>query len=184
MTAYVLLGLGDARDLGIDVPDDAFERALDCLSRCGNDDGTYEYALTHANEQAGRKLTPSGSAGRGPLCTSTLHRYGRADADAMAGTLDRFMQHRAVYGRQQGRTLMHCGAEGEGSHYLMFDYAFAAAALAELPESPPARWRVPLLDLILAARTDAGSFVDNPILGDHVGTALALEAFHALCERP
>lgn len=46
--------------------------------------------------------------------------------------------------------------------------------------SPPPRR--PLLELLLAARTDAGSFVDNPLIGDHAGTALALEALRALKE--
>ena len=71
------------------------------------------------------------------------------------------------------KTLMHCGPEGQGSHYLMFDYATATAAYESLPGKKE-RYRKMLLSQILAARTDAGSYLDNPLLGDHYGTAMGL----------
>ena len=184
VTAWALLALRDAQAMGVDVPEEAITRAVDCLARCRNVDETFEYSLDHAAEQAGRRSQRSGAAGRGPVCTLALLRNGRADAAKLEASVDRFLDHRALYAREQGKTLMHCGPEAEGSHYLLFDYAFAALAAAELPAAVRDRVRAPLLELVLAARTDAGSFVDNPLLGDHVGTALALEALRALRSEP
>jgi len=180
VTAYVLLALREAQAVGVDVPDDAIERAAGCLARCREMNGTFSYALSHRDESAGRDPKPSGAAGRGPECAWTLALCGRAETGDVVRALDHFLACSATYAREQGKTLMHCGPEGEGSHYLLFDYAFAAQAAASLPVEQRARYRGPLLDLVLAARTEAGSFVDNPIVGDHAGTALALEALRAL----
>ncbi|MSR47027.1 MAG: hypothetical protein EXS13_08175 [Planctomycetes bacterium] len=184
VTAWALLALRDAQASGVDVPEEAITRAVDCLARCRNIDETFECSLNHVAEQAGRRSQLSGAAGRGPVCTLTLLRNGRADLAKLEASVDRFLDHRALYAREQGKTLMHCGPEAEGSHYLLFDYAFAALAAAELPAAARDRVRAPLLERVLAARTDAGSFVDNPLLGDHVGTALALEALRALRSEP
>ncbi len=182
VTAYVLIALREAQATGADVPDAALAKAADCLARCRDPDSTFTYTLYHLDEKAGRAAKPSGAAGRGPECEWALQQCGRASEAEVARSLDHFMRHRAAFAREQGKTLMHCGAEGEGSHYLLFDYAFAALAVAAQPAELRERWRRPLLELLLAARTDAGSFVDNPLLGDHVGTALALEALRALKE--
>ncbi len=180
VTAYVVLALREAQAIGVDVDDEALARAVDCLARCREMNGTYSYALSHMDEGAGRDPKPSGAAGRGPECAWTLAQCGRATDGDVAKALDHFLACRKAFAQEQGKTLMHCGLEGEGSHYLLFDYAFAAQAAAALPAEERARYRGPLLDLVLAARTDAGSFVDNPVIGDHAGTALALEALRAL----
>ena len=89
---------------------------------------------------------------------------------------------RASYAAEQGKTLMHGGRDGQGSHYLLFDYAMAAGALATLPPAQAARRRGPLLELVLAARGADGSVQDNPIKGRHYGTAMAVLALTKLVE--
>ena len=64
-----------------------------------------------------------------------------------------------MFAAEQGKTLMHAGAAGQGSHYLLFDYCTAAAAFAVLDRSAQARARRPLLEMILAAHNEDGSFV-------------------------
>ena len=73
---------------------------------------------------------------------------------------------------------MHCGAQGQGSHYILFDYAWAAATAAELP--PDGETRVRLTQLLLDCRRDDGSFLDTPVNGPAYGTAQALLALDAL----
>ena len=75
---------------------------------------------------------------------------------------------------------MHTGSGGQGSHYLMFDYATAAAAVADLPPNERAAFRPALLEEILACRLVDGSFLDNPMLGRPYGAAMALTAFERL----
>ena len=74
--------------------------------------------------------------------------------------------------------------EGEGSHYLMFDYAWCSAAYATLDPSRREGLRQPLLEQILGARTEAGGYLDNPLIGDRFGTAAALWAFSQLGPNP
>ena len=55
---------------------------LNSLMPFSGPDGTFEYSMFHANEAAPRTPLPGGSAGRGPLCTLALHRFGRDPAIA------------------------------------------------------------------------------------------------------
>jgi tetratricopeptide (TPR) repeat protein len=134
VTAYALLALKACQEAGADVPDDMVDGALRCLQACSNSDGTFEYTLVHATEQAPRVMTPSGAAGRGPLCSLALWRWGLAELDDVEASVQHFLKHRDAFAREHGKTLMHCGLEGEGSHYLMFDYAWCSAAFSELDE--------------------------------------------------
>jgi hypothetical protein len=72
---------------------------------------------------------------------------------------------------------MHTGADAQGSHYLLYDWATAAEAAAELPPEEATRTQRVILDQLLACRTDDGAFLDNPILGRDAGAALALRGF-------
>ncbi len=69
---------------------------------------------------------------------------------------------------------------GQASYYFLFDYAFAAAAVRELPAEERATFRTALLEDILGARNADGSFVDMPGLGRAYGTGIALEALAGL----
>jgi hypothetical protein len=180
VTAFAIRGLRGAQAMGIELPEGALERAVDCLARSRNDDGTFEYSLHHRAEGSGRGTAPLGAAGRGPLCSLELFRAGRADGPSLASSVEFFVQHRDRYAREQGKTLMHCGPQAEGSHYLLFDYWLAAEAARELEASSRAVALRPLQELVLAARCEDGSFVDNPIVGHHAGTAMALLALQAL----
>jgi hypothetical protein len=124
-----------------------------------------------------------GAAGRGPVCELALLKGGRSSAQRLEKALDSFVSDRADLERQLGKALMHAGPEAQGCHYLLFDYAFAAAALRELPEGnerEPAR-RV-IAEFVLRARRDDGSFEDTPIMGPASGTGLALWALGALSD--
>jgi hypothetical protein len=75
---------------------------------------------------------------------------------------------------------MHCGPEGQGSHYILFDLWTAALAVAELPAKERAPYRTLLVDALMQLRSDEGGFRDTPFLGWDCGTALALMALDAL----
>ena len=83
----------------------------------------------------------AGSAGRGPVCTLALLHGGRAEVEDLRTALDLFARHRGTYTRERGKSLMHCGSEGQGSHYLTFDYAYAAQAVSLLPSEERGRYR-------------------------------------------
>jgi len=179
-TAAALLALREAREIGVVVPAATVDVPLSCLERMKNPDGTFAYMLFHGQKDAPRKPNLEGSAGRGPLCALTLERWGRGDLDAIRQALALFADHRDRYMREKGKTLMHAGLGGQGSHYLLFDYAHAAIALSALPEVERMAFRGILLDTVLDARRKDGSYVDNPMIGPHLGTAMALVALRHL----
>lgn len=179
-TAAGLLSLLKGRDAGFDVPPEMIDKAAGCLDRMRNPDGTFEYFLWHDREDAPRATPVPGAAGRGPLCAMTLLHEGRGHVDQIRTALDQFIQYRDLFSHEQGKSLMHCGPDGQGSHYLMFDYANCAAAVRRLPKMERGKYRGPLLEQILGARTAEGTYIDNPMLGPHYGAGMALIAFDHL----
>ncbi len=90
------------------------------------------------------------------------------------------VRYRRELAGQRGKALMHTGRHGQGSHYLLFDYAFAAAAVRELPQEKRDKYRRTILEVVLGTRTEDGSYLDSPLLGYSYGTGMALLAFQFL----
>lgn len=180
-TACVLDALQRAQAHGLVIPADVMSRAIECLLDMRGDDGDFCYLELHTVGLTSGG-TPGDAAGRGPACALPLVRADRLDEAAVRTALVRFVEHLPVLAREQGKVLMHCGPEAEGSHYLLFDYQNAAAAWATLPpdDRDRDRLREPIVAAILAARNVDGSFVDNPAIGRAAGSALAAIALRAL----
>ena len=175
-TAGVLLALADARAAGFEVPDALLERGLDLLAATRNADGTFEYWLYPGVPRPGAAV---GASGRGPVCTLALVRGGRARDEELGSACALFSEHRATLAAEAGKILMHCGPGGLGSHYPYFDYAGVAECLERLPAEVRGRRRLELLEVLLAARAEDGSFLDQPLIGRPIATALALLALSA-----
>jgi hypothetical protein len=175
VTAGVTHALLRAEDAGVPVPAAVRDAALDVLEAMRNADGTFDYMLHVGGTATGGGNVP-GAAGRSPVCELALHRGGRSDAKRVAGAVEQFLEHGDELSRELGKALMHAGAGGQGCHYLLFDYAFAALATNELPARARRKARTRVLELILEARSEEGSFQDTPINGWSYGTAMALLA--------
>jgi len=153
--------------------------AADALEGLRNDDGAFVYLAEHTSG-ARTGGTPGDAAGRGPGCALALLEAGRGGLADLRERLELFLEHLPALEREQGKALMHCGPEAQGSHYVLFDYWQAAEAVAALPAVERAPLRTRLTGAILAARNADGSFVDNPMIGRAAGTAMALLALQAL----
>jgi len=179
-TAAVVLALQRAREVGLDIPPKLYDEAVSCLERMRNDNGTFTYMLHHQDEDQGRLSAEPGAAGRGPVCALALLRADRGSLAELRATLKLFARHGEALGAEQGKSLLHTGADAQGSHYLMFDYANAATAVAALPHGERRRVGRPILQLILQARTSEGAYLDNTLAGRAYGAGMALIAFDAL----
>ncbi|MCP3985477.1 MAG: hypothetical protein GY723_13895 [bacterium] len=178
-TAAVVLGLARANDGGFPVPAPVLRRAYECLDGMLDDANNFTYFLW---ENPTPQANPEqGAAGRGPACSLAMNRCGsEQDLDAVRHALEVFVRHRRGLMVEQGKALMHCGPYAEGSHWVTFDYATAAMAIATLPEGERVKYRDSVLGALLACRGTNGGFLDNPFLGWAVGTGLGLHAIQAL----
>ncbi|MEQ1893874.1 MAG: hypothetical protein ABL998_15140 [Planctomycetota bacterium] len=178
-TALVLRALVSAHAHALAVDAALLEGAADALESMRKDDGRFAYLAEHTSGylQGGER---GDAAGRGPGCTLALLEVERAELDELRTSLAEFVAHLPLLEREQGKALMHCGPEGQGSHYLLFDYWQAGEAVAALPLVERAGFRTRVRAAVLAARNADGSFVDNPSVGRAAGTAMALLALQAL----
>jgi len=154
--------------------------ATGVLERMRSVEGVFSYFFYHATDSARPETAAPGAVGRGPACERALASAGRSSAERVDRSVELFLEHRDRFAAEQGKALMHAGPDGQGCHYLLFDYAHAARAWAEGGRSPKARTRI--LELVLACRQPDGSFLVTPINGRAYGTAMALLAFAALQE--
>lgn len=179
VTAPVLMALIRARSRGVPVEENLIKTAAACLQKMRVGSGAFAYFL-HAG---GRRASSgrAGAAGRGPVCELALLEAGAGSLDRVRRSLKAFMKYRAGLAKEVGKVLMHAGPDGQGCHYPMFDYAFAARAVARLPEVERASYRAPLIELLLATRSEEGAFRDAQFNGWEYGTAMALIALAALC---
>ncbi len=177
-SAVTTIALQRAAETGIYVPKKTMGRALRCLERGRNLDGTFSYMVGHT--QSTQQQLAAGSCGRNPICELALLRGERSEPKRVHEALEYFEKHRATIDKERGKVLMHAGSEGQGCHYVMFDYATAARAAAALPAEQRDQHRSWLFELVLAARTADGRYLGSPINGTAFGTAMALIAFDQL----
>lgn len=185
-TATVLMALEDAKpffDVAIDPT--VLERGYDCLESMRGTNAAFEYMVTGARQHTAGKVEILGGAARGPLCTQALVEAGRLKPETMVVPFQRYVEHLPTYGDQSRRALMHCGPETQGSHYLTYDYATGAAALAAtsseiVGDELRASVTEQTLRQLARCRSANGSFIDNPLIGPAAGTGLAIQAMLSL----
>lgn len=177
-TAAAVIALVRAREAGLRVPDELLDPAVDALERMREDDGTFAYFLFHENGATQSGTAAAGAVGRGPVCELALRAAGKSSPKRLREAFEDFLDQRHLLAAEQGKVLMHAGPDGQGCHYLLFDYAHAALAHDELGGGAAARTKV--RELVLACRQPDGSFLDTPVLGRAYGTAMALLALRAL----
>lgn len=180
ISAAATIALVRAEQSGVELPDRMLDRALGCLERMRNGNGTFEYFLFHDREGGKRNTPVPGAAGRGPVLAWALVEGGRRDLDEIREMLGLFFEHEPHLSREAGKALMHCGPYGQGSHYVLFDYATCAQAIAELPPAEQVGFGEALTRALLGTRTSDGAYLDNPLLGRAYGAAQALVVLEAL----
>jgi tetratricopeptide (TPR) repeat protein len=179
-TAAVVLALQRGVDAGFDVPPALIEGGLDCLETTRARAGVYEYF----DDGTGSRGGGPGSAGRGPACALALYQGGRVEREELYAALDFFLAHRHGFDKERGKTLLHTGPDGQGAHYLMFDYWATALTLRELSGGKRRKYVEPLLEVLLNTRCEGGAFIDNAGRGVAYGTGMALAALELLRSSP
>lgn len=174
VTAAVTAALLRAREVGADVPDEMTGRALDALDAMRNANRTFEYFLFQGAAAGARATGLPGAAGRSPVCELARLRGGRGDPAALRGAVNLWLDHQAPLAAEAGKALMHSGDDGQGCHYILFDYSTIAEAIALLPREQQGQYRTALLRRLLDVRTADGGYLDSPFLGRAYGAGMAL----------
>lgn len=178
-TAGVSLALSHLVRAGFEVPEGLRERSTRALVELRDPAGVFAYFLYGSGVEPHPAIAdPRGDVGRGPACELALFEAGASSADRLKSALEVFLDHAPLFSSQQGKALMHAGPQGQGCHYLYFDYLHAALAASELPAEERRTTR--LLDLVMDGRQADGSFLDTPVNGHSYGTAMALRALVTL----
>jgi len=178
-TAGVSLALSHVAAAGFDVPEELRVGSTTALRELRDPAGVFAYFLYGSGVEPHPAIAdPRGDVGRGPACELALHQAGSSGAEQLEASIEVFLDHAPLFAAQQGKSLMHAGLQGQGCHYLYFDYLHAALGAAELPVDK--RRTARLLDLVLDGRQADGSFLDTPITGHTYGTSMALRALLVL----
>ena len=188
-TATVLLSLHAALDLGLDVPRDVINRGSACLASMRGTNGIWEYMRVGPGPHAAGVVDASGAAARSPVCTLAMLRLGLVPTSAMTSAFESYIEHLDGFSAEARKALMHAGASGQGSHYLLYDYSTAAEALHAvdsdaLDAATRKRARSAISRGLAHCRNADGSFVDNPIIGCAAGTGLAALTLLDLLQDP
>jgi len=173
VTGAVLLALFDGREAGAVVSEETLRRGLANLAGARAAPGKFRYSPGGAEPRAEAGL-------RSPMCELALQRGGKGEPGALGAALDHFLASRLEVRRERGKALCHTGPDGTASYYLLFGYAFSSEALGRLPQEKRDVYRKALLEDVLAARLDDGSFLDTPTMGRYYGTGMALIALARL----
>jgi hypothetical protein len=175
VTATVAQALLRAKEAGVDIDAAMLERALDALAAMRGADGVFHLHACGArrSRRPAPRAPPAPPAAPAVRARAPARRQERPPA-RLHGALDRFFEHSAGLAKEAGKALMHCGPEGQGCHYVLYDYATAARAIAALPAAERKPYRARLVALLDATRRADGSFFDTPILGGASGTARGL----------
>ena len=184
-TATVLMALAEAQQREFEVDSAVMDRGYDCLLSMRGKNAAFEYMITGAQKHVAGEVEILGGAARGPLCTQALVAAGRLEPEAMVLPFQRYVEHLPTYGDQSRRALMHCGPQTQGSHYLTYDYATGAAALAATPrdivtDELRASVKEQTLRQLARCQSGNGSFIDNPLIGPVAGTGLAIQTLLSL----
>lgn len=178
-TATVITALQAAVAQSIEVPDDVLAQGYACLSSMRGSTGAWEYMRQgDGPHQAGDVLVRGGAA-RGPLCARALRDGNIIGDEAMKPAFAAFAEHLGLFGAESRKALMHAGPDAQGSHYLLYDYSTAAAALkatdgVAVDDVTRHQVRAAITREMAKCRNADGSFIDNPLIGAAPGTGLAV----------
>jgi hypothetical protein len=177
-TATVLLALADARDLGVDVPQNLFDRGLASIRRQTKPDRSYLYG-EYLKYQPGHPVNrPGGSVGRSQACHAALRRLGDeglTDA-AITAWLERLFARNGWLGLARKKPIPHESWFAVAGYFFFYGHFYAAECIESLPAAARPPLQNQLARVILPLQEPNGCWWDYPFYDYHTqyGTAFAV----------
>ena len=178
--ATVMVGLYEAREAGIEVPQKVIDRAVRYVWSQRTSEGNYFYSVGWKNRPAGRINRPQGSSMRNQACNFALHLFDskKMGLDKMRVGLEQLRDnHRfAIAGLRRPRP--HESWYAVSGYFYLYGQQYAALVLDRMPEEDRRVFWPGLVKSILKTRQKDGSYWDYPTYNYHkfYGTGYALIA--------
>ena len=183
VTAPVVQALLRARSLGIDVPDEIFQRSRDILLISRHTDGAFIYSggnnadqnpQQQDNKEDTRSMQP-GSIARSALCESTLFLLGSGSVDNIKNAVDAFFIYWDELKKRWKQPGTHEPPYGIAPYYFYFGHYYAGQAIEFLPVEYRKDVQKKLKQTILRTRDPDGTWNDRVFPRSRsYGTAMAI----------
>jgi hypothetical protein len=183
-TATVLIGLHEAREAGIDVPQEMIDRAVKYLWRTRTPDGNYLYSIGWQYRPAGDINRPQGSSMRNQSGNLALHIFDpeKCGLKELRLGLQQLKEYHRFATAALRRPVPHSSWYHVSGYFYLYGYQYAALVLEDLTDADRREYGPFVAEAILKTRQPDGSFWDYPTYDYHkyYGTGYALIALSRL----
>ncbi len=177
-TATILVGLYEAKNAGLDVPQKMLDSALNSLRRARKEDGSYIYGdyLKYRPNMSVNQV--KGSISRTPACHMAQRIFGAGQVtdNDLIQSLDDLLEHQHFADIARKRPIPHESWYATSGYFFYFGEYYAALAVKELPQKERARFAEAFTKILLDLQEQDGSWWDYTLYSYHkqYGTAYAL----------
>ena len=178
MTATVLVGLDDAKKIGLEVPKNHSQRAIDSILRQQKTDLSYFYGEYLKNRPMQGINRPGGSLGRSQACNIALRRWHDSSVtnELIKTWLQRLLDRNGWLDMGRKRPIPHESHMQVAGYFYYFGHFYAGLCIEALPENERSQFQPGLAQLMIDRQETDGSWWDYPLYDYHqqYGTAFAI----------
>ncbi|PYI89399.1 MAG: hypothetical protein DME26_01370 [Verrucomicrobia bacterium] len=187
LTATVLIAFHEAKNIGVEIPEDVLNRGIASINRQRKNDHSYLYG-EYLHWQPMMPINrPGGSLGRSQACNLALRLWG--DKTITDGILTNWLERLVVrnewlsFGRK--RPIPHESWFQVAGYFFYYGHYYAALCTQQLEEQSVRKYKDYLAAILIPLQEKDGSWWDFPLYNYHqqYGTAFALMTL-ARCHKP
>jgi len=186
-TAAGVIGLEDARAVGLPVDEEHFAKAVDAVAHCRLPTGAYTYSIDTISSPEGMEWINNvkGSLGRIQVGNVALVRAGRLEPKVLRAGLDQFFEHHRFLEVARKKPIPHESWYAVAAYFHLFGHYYASLAIHLLPVDERGPYASQLQATLLEIQEPDGAFWDFHIseYTRAYGTAFAVMALqHTLID--
>jgi hypothetical protein len=178
VTAAVLVALHEAKQAGVEAPEQMIQRAIASLRRQRKPDFSYVYSEDLKYQPMRGVNRPGGSLGRSQACNLAMRLWGDHETtdDVVRTWLDRLLARNLWLDIGRKRPIPHESWFEVAGYFFYFGHYYAARCIELLPEEDRGPFQDRLAQILLPLQEKDGSWWDFPLFDYHqqYGTAFAL----------
>ena len=178
VNATALVGLKEAEEIGITVPQKMVQKALDAIRRQRLPDHSYLYGEYLKNKPRRGINRPAGSLGRSHACNLALQLWGDETVTSKVHKicLDRLVNRNGWLDMARKRPIPHESWFAVAGYFFYYGHLYASLRIEKLPINQQADYQSKLSQILIPLQEKDGSWWDFPFYNYHqqYGTAMAL----------